>query len=224
MRIAKSGEVRKQELLDAALELFYEKGYEKTSVNDIIEKVGVTKGAFYYYFTAKEDVLDALALQQAENLITISQKIASEERLNALEKVNKLIVESQGYRVANIEHRLKIFKVFNRDENLKFSHRILERVVQLSRPIIQSIIEQGVKEGIFDVLFPDEAAELYVRLVSIFNNELGKVWLEIEGKPNAKEILHRKILFYENMLERLLGVEKGSLVLATTLSDLLSIG
>jgi len=56
MRISKDGDIRKQELLDAALQLFYEKGYEKTSVNDIIEKVGVSKGAFYYYFKSKEEV------------------------------------------------------------------------------------------------------------------------------------------------------------------------
>jgi AcrR family transcriptional regulator len=48
MRIAKPGKIRKQELIDTALKLFTERGYHKTSINAVIEAVGVTKGAFYY--------------------------------------------------------------------------------------------------------------------------------------------------------------------------------
>ena len=44
----------KQEILDAAWELFDKNGYEKTTVNDIIKKANTSKGGFYYYFKAKE--------------------------------------------------------------------------------------------------------------------------------------------------------------------------
>ena len=50
----------KQEILDAAWELFYENGYEKTTVNDIIKKANTSKGGFYYYFKAKEELLNSL--------------------------------------------------------------------------------------------------------------------------------------------------------------------
>ena len=54
--IKKGAELR-QKIIDAAWELFYENGYENTTVNDIIRKVGTSKGGFYYYFKAKEDLL-----------------------------------------------------------------------------------------------------------------------------------------------------------------------
>ena len=44
-----------------ALELFYKKGYENTTIKDIIEEIGVSKGAFYHYFESKEDVIVAIA-------------------------------------------------------------------------------------------------------------------------------------------------------------------
>ena len=61
VRISKDYDVRKQEFLDAAQKLFYEQGYDQTSVNTIIDAVGVSKGTFYHYFKSKEDLLDALA-------------------------------------------------------------------------------------------------------------------------------------------------------------------
>ncbi len=58
VRVTKEYDQRLQELLDTARQLFFEIGYEKTSVNDIIDRVGVAKGTFYHYFKTKEDLLD----------------------------------------------------------------------------------------------------------------------------------------------------------------------
>ena len=57
--IKKGAELR-QKIIDTAWGLFYENGYENTTVNDIIRKVGTSKGGFYYYFKAKEDLLNSL--------------------------------------------------------------------------------------------------------------------------------------------------------------------
>lgn len=50
----------KEEIKDAAWELFYEKGYEETTINDIIKKANTSKGGFYYYFKAKDELLNSL--------------------------------------------------------------------------------------------------------------------------------------------------------------------
>lgn len=59
-RTVKKPEERRWELIHAATELFSEHGYEKTSVNDIIQKIGVAKGTFYHYFKSKEEIADFL--------------------------------------------------------------------------------------------------------------------------------------------------------------------
>ena len=59
-RIRKEPDVRRTELIDAALELFSSVGYEKTTVTDIVKKVGVAKGTFFYYFPTKEAVLETI--------------------------------------------------------------------------------------------------------------------------------------------------------------------
>jgi AcrR family transcriptional regulator len=60
MRIVKSAEERKNEILDVAAALFAEKGYDNASTNDIIEKIGIARGTLYHHFGSKEEILDAL--------------------------------------------------------------------------------------------------------------------------------------------------------------------
>lgn len=63
MRISKDPETRRQEIMDAARELFRSQGYDKTSIEDIVKEVNVAKGLFYYYFPKKEAILSAIADQ-----------------------------------------------------------------------------------------------------------------------------------------------------------------
>lgn len=58
MRVSKASEERRQEILDAAMRVFYEKGYEKTSISDIALKLGVAQGLIYRYFKSKEALFD----------------------------------------------------------------------------------------------------------------------------------------------------------------------
>lgn len=61
MRISKDPEIRRQEIIEAARDLFLSKGYENTSIDDIVRQVNVAKGLFYYYFPKKEAILSAIA-------------------------------------------------------------------------------------------------------------------------------------------------------------------
>ncbi len=58
--MSKDPEVRRQELIVAAYELFREKGFEQVSVSDIVKKVGLAQGTFYYHFKTKNELLDAV--------------------------------------------------------------------------------------------------------------------------------------------------------------------
>jgi len=53
----------RQRILDVALDLFTEQGYDGTSLREIAEKLGVTKAALYYHFESKEDILQALHMR-----------------------------------------------------------------------------------------------------------------------------------------------------------------
>jgi AcrR family transcriptional regulator len=214
MWLSKEAEVRKKEFLDAALELFYESGYDKTSINDIINKVGVTKGAFYYHFKSKDEVLDTIALQQAEEMVEVFIGVVDENDENSLAKINRIISSMQKYRAETEEKRLKIFKVLDKNENLKLRQKVFENYMRLSKPIVSKIIEQGIKEGVFTTDYSDELAEFYIYFSITINGTLNKLIPTIGERPENIEIIMRKISFYEEMFEKILGVKEGSIKFA----------
>ena len=73
MRVVKEAAVRKNEILDAAEELFVTKGFDKTSTNDILERVGIARGTLYYHFKSKEEILNAMIERISAGLVEIGR-------------------------------------------------------------------------------------------------------------------------------------------------------
>jgi AcrR family transcriptional regulator len=224
---------RRQDFLDIALELFYQKGFENTTINDIIEEAGVSKGAFYHYFNSKEEVLETIARQYVEKKLNVIEKIAGQDDLNSLEKINQISEDMFGFKMRHAEMRWKIYKIIARNNNIKLENQILEYSLELSRPIYHKIIMQGITEGTFHINYPEEATELYIYLNSIFNKMSSKIIIDLFEsdlddletlkrkmmEPKCIEILTRRFAFYEETLERILGIERGSIKLVEPLLE-----
>ena len=69
----------RERILDVALDLFIEKGFDKTSLREIAEQLGVTKAALYYHFASKEDILMALHLRLHEFGLDALNELSGEE-------------------------------------------------------------------------------------------------------------------------------------------------
>ena len=63
----KKGDLRRQAILDTAEALFFERGYEETSVQDILDAMGLSKGGFYHHFESKMAVLEAVSARTGES-------------------------------------------------------------------------------------------------------------------------------------------------------------
>jgi len=99
MRVTKGPEVRQKELIAAAEELFREKGCEETSVSDIVRKVGVAQGTFYYYFESKDDILDAVLDHYLQgHMVPAVQGILADTTLNPRQKLQRVIDRPSGSR------------------------------------------------------------------------------------------------------------------------------
>ena len=81
MAEAKPAEIRREEILDAAQELFESKGYEQTSTTDIMKKVGIAKGTLYYHFASKEEILDALLDEMTDQMEKAARPFGEESTL-----------------------------------------------------------------------------------------------------------------------------------------------
>ena len=159
-KVVKEYDERKTELLDTAQVLFYQKGYENTSVADIIEAVGIAKGTFYHYFKTKEDLLDQLIERISEAILSQLEIIANDNTLNAIDKFNKFYVDAGNYKKENKEAIIVAARVFYNEDNLRMKEKLYKSVIKKSTPLLMPIIKQGVKEGSFKTSYSDHLASL----------------------------------------------------------------
>ena len=91
MRDVKEPEIRRAEIMDAAMILFMEKGYTNTTTQDIVDKVNISRGLLYYHFKNKEDILYCLVEQYSDRLLKDIYIIAYDEDKIAIEKIRSFI-------------------------------------------------------------------------------------------------------------------------------------
>ncbi len=161
MRNSKPAEERRKEIIDVALQLFLEKGYEKTSIKDITEKMHIATGLFHYYFRSKEDVLIACAALNSQ-MITEELELETffDGKKNAVEKINLLMSQV----LYNVSEKSKIIK--EKDSTKINASLLSDRIACNTLDIIikklVEFIKEGNEEGIFCCAYPQEAAEVFV--------------------------------------------------------------
>lgn len=209
-RVLKEYDERLNELLDIAQGLFFQKGYENTPVNDIIEQAGVAKGTFYHYFKSKGELLDKLVDRWSRATLDRVSKLVEKPDINALEKLNKFFVTIRDYKLENLELMKMLMKVMYRDENLIMRHKMLQQSLEWLTPEFVKVIKQGIEEGHFNPADEVETAELIFSMSLSLSESTVKLLLEAEKKPENLDKIERRLKVYERSVERILGTPEGS--------------
>jgi AcrR family transcriptional regulator len=200
-RISKDPEERRQELVQTAYELFKEKGYEHVNVSDIVGKVGVAQGTFYYYFKTKLDVLNAVIDLYMQQYRAEIGKIADDVSLTPLEKVQAAI--SSAIRTEEAE---KGFLDLLYSNESFLTHQKFMAEMRKSVPLMAKIIEEGVADGTFKVLYPRETVELLLYMWGCITDSL--------RISNDDDERRRKVRAAEDIIMKVLGIKGGSVKLA----------
>lgn len=154
-------------ILDAALKLFSEKGYEETTVLDIIDNMGgMTRGAFYHHFKSKEEVLNALKDRFVKEG-TPFQKVMQRDDLNGLEKLRAAVMEASTEETDRRKFNLALMPLLDSPAFLKML--IIDTNRDTLAPACQVLIEEGIKDGSINVENPKLAAELLVNFINFWN-------------------------------------------------------
>ncbi len=199
MRVIKDADVRKNEILDVAEELFNLNGFDATTISAIIEKAGIARGTVYYHFKSKEDVLDALIERHCERLLAEAKEIAADSRLPVMERLIQTLMSMNGDKEGTPS---VITQQMHRPQNALMHQKTHETMLEAIPPILMGIIEDGIKDGIFNTPYPYESLEMVVAHVNT-------VFDDYAEKLTEKELLKRIRAFIFN-LERLFGAAPGS--------------
>ncbi|GKV67385.1 MULTISPECIES: TetR/AcrR family transcriptional regulator [unclassified Sporosarcina] len=132
----------KDKITKASILLFEEKGFSETSIQDIVEALGVTKGTYYYYFTSKEQLLMEIHLDYISDLLKRQQTILESANLSCRKKLEEII----ALLIHDIQDKGPSGRVFFRE----MRHLIEENVksIEKQRDLFRLNIEQLITDGI----------------------------------------------------------------------------
>ena len=163
VKTARKHSTKKNELIEIAEKLFLEKGYVETSIEDILQASGLSKGGFYHYFKSKEEVLSESINNLMEDSLKELEPIIEDKDLNALEKLKLFMARKAAFQKPKIEYAKYLGMIMKSDFTLyKYYLSLSQKYVD---PFAR-IIEQGTKEGVFNVEFPRETADILLRAVT----------------------------------------------------------
>lgn len=177
----KPREERWPELIEVATEVFYEKGYEAASLQDIASRLGMLKGSLYYYIQSKEDLLyEVIKSVHAEGLANIESLAAGEG--DALQRLRNVIIGHIDHECANLKktavflHELQALAPERQAEILGGDHAY--------RGVFSNLIAAAQKEGLILDSLDTKLAALWV---------LGSMnwvyrWLRPDGEFTAHAI------------------------------------
>ncbi|KAF1299586.1 hypothetical protein BAU15_02780 [Enterococcus sp. JM4C] len=204
----KNPEVTIEKILVISENLFQTKGYDKTTIHDIIRELGMSKGAIYYHFTSKEEILEAVIQKQFKNshdeLIAIISTIEADNAKDKLIQLMRLI-EQRTYknRVSPLQEVM-----INQANNPQFIISGMQIAVQQEAPLFAEIIEEGIKDGSLETEYPNECAEMFLLLINL--------WCSPFVFESSLERVKKRLLFLRHNMQ-LLGVDVISDQLITDL-------
>ena len=201
MRDVKDPEIRRAEIMDAAMILFMEKGYTKTTTQDIVDKVNISRGLLYYHFKNKEDILYCLVEQYSDRLLKDIYIIAYDEDKTAIEKIRSFIdvtiISSENVSAEGTV----LQKTVDLEENQYMIDKLSHKLVEKLTIYFEKIISQGIAEKVFSVKYPLETAEfLMTAYVFVSNN--------ISIRDSKKEPISDYLNAFKIILEQSLNTKK----------------
>jgi AcrR family transcriptional regulator len=172
---------RHAEVLEVAGRLFYTKGYEATSIQDIADEMGMLKGSLYYYISTKEDVLFEIIRSYHEETRAYFDEIVSSD-LPPVERLRKFIETETAYTAHHVEKSSLFFTEWRSLTEERRKTIVVER--DRHDQFVRSCIKEAQSSGAFR---PDADARL------VANGLLGMVnsvyqWYDPSGPSTAEEI------------------------------------
>ena len=197
VRTVKKPEERRGEIVAAARELFQKKDYERTTMQDVMDTLGIAKGTIYHYFKSKEDLLEAVVENTVDEYITGMQELLNESEGSALDRMQILITSGDL-----VEVHEEIYEHLHRPGNIGMHTRQLAATLSRLAPLYASVIQQGCQEGIFQTEHPLECAEFLLASIQFLTDAGFYPW--------SQEDLMRRAMAIPALVEAQLKAPKGS--------------
>lgn len=199
---------KRREILDAAQRLVFSKGYEQMSIQDILDEVRISSGAFHHYFDSRRALLEAFIeriQQESEKPLLL---IIHDPSLSAIEKLQGFFDTLDRLRSAHQTDVVKLMRVWYTDDNAVVRQKVDEAIFAQRAPLLTEIVHQGIREGSFTTTYPDKAGEVILSLLQGMGNTHARLLLSLEQESDDLRCIEATVTThaaYMDAIERVLG-------------------
>lgn len=210
----KKGDIRKQEILNTAETLFCRKGYEQTSIQDILDCLHTSKGSFYHHYVSKESVLEGICSKRAEQIYrTISDQLDPDE--NVIVNLNILLSGIIPFRDEKLSFLMMLLPIFRTTDGKTVRHYYCEALSDCFREAVRLQIQKGKEEEI--IFCPETQYVTDIILTTVHGLWTGicdhiLICEEKNAEADISEIL-RMTECCRLMIERMLSLPYGTVEL-----------
>jgi AcrR family transcriptional regulator len=205
---------RRDEILDAAQRLILSTGYERLTVQDILDDLQISKGAFYHYFDSKPAVIEALTTRLVSDSEWALAPIVENPAMGALEKLQAFFGEIIRWKSERQNLFVAMLPVWYAPDNLAFRLLVDRESAERLAPLLSAIVRQGVDEGQFVTGYPDQAGAIIFAVIQALQDAMAQRLLAAPRRspslPNVRGMVNTHGAHME-AIERYLGVPAGTL-------------
>ena len=207
----KKGDLKRAQILDAAEQLFFEKGYDRTSVQDILDALGMSKGGFYHYFDSKEAVLRAVSERRAEARFEHLSAELYGIRRSPIDRLNLLLGMANLYEREDLRFATMMLKLCYIDGDAAMREHRRRILLDRLAPYVADVIGEGMADGSFHARHPMELGKLLLLLALDADEEACTTLARQSGNPDALIDMLELMNAWREAAEDLVGAPFGSI-------------
>ena len=184
--------VRRDAFVDAAQRLIQAKGYEQMSVQDVLDEVDASRGAFYHYFDSKAALLDAVIERMVDDSLETVRPLVADPGLSAIEKLDGIFAGIARWKGERTELMLAVLEAWLTDDNAIVRDKLRHGIARRLTPVLATIIAQGATEGTFMVTAPGHTARVVVSLLQGANETASRALVRPPGRQRRRSTTSRR--------------------------------
>jgi AcrR family transcriptional regulator len=203
--------IRRDSFVEAAQGLIRTRGYEQTSVQDVLDAVGASRGAFYHYFDGKAALLDAVIDRMVEDGIAHVQPVVDDPTRSAIDKLGAFFTGIADWKWEQRDLVLGLFRLWLSDDNAVVREKYRRRTAARIGPVFGRILGQGRDEGTMQVDAPESTGRVLAAVILGVQEVAIGLFIEYEAGRRTPESIEEELLAYVAAFERIAGVQAGSI-------------
>ena len=209
----KKGDARRQSILSTAERLFFDKGYEATSVQDILDEMKLSKGGFYHHFESKLQLLEEICSMHAEFACAQGAQAAASAGDDPIAQLNALFRRGAFFGEENTKYLSLMMNTAYGGELSQLRERMRMMQIEKFAPVISDILTSGLEKHVFYFSYPDSVARLIIMLACDVTDEVATLLAHSTQEMTVMGEVMELLATYRTAAELILNAPHGSLEL-----------